>query len=282
MDCLRLIGPGHAAFVAPTVTVGAGEAIEASRRRAGFAFPVIAKPDIGWCGYGVQRIENEAGLRAYQAAMPAGADILLQPLVLGPYEAGLQYIRAPGDGGPTVSITLRHPPTVQGDGVRTVAALAQADLRWPGESVPPGGARVPAAGEIVVLTTVHSLRVGARYEDASDLLTPALRDQVHAIAVGMGAFHAGRFDVRFRSIAALQAGRFTIIEVNGAGAEAIGAWDPALGLRAAFGRVFANHRALFAVGAAMRARGHRPVGPIRLSRAWLRQMRLSRGYPASN
>lgn len=282
MDCLRLIRPEHAAFVTPTAVVGAGEPIGAARRRAGFAFPLIAKPDIGWCGHGVQRIEDEAGLRAYQAAMPPGATILLQPLIPGPFEAGLQYIHAPGDSVPRMAVTLRHPPSVQGDGIRTLAALARADPRWPGASIPPGAARVPAAGEVVVLTTVHSLRVGARYEDAAELLTPALRDRVHKIAEGMGAFHAGRFDVRFGSIEALQAGQFTIIEVNGAGAEAIGAWDPVLGLRAAFGRVFANHRALFAVGAAMRARGHRPVGPVRLSGAWLRQMRLSRGYPPSN
>ncbi len=62
-------------------------------------------------------------------------------------------------------------------------------------------------------------------------------------------------------MAELQAGRFTIIEVNSAGAQAIGAWDPALDLWSAFARVFANHRALLAVGGAMRDRGHRPVGP---------------------
>ena len=132
-----------------------------------------------------------------------------------------------------------------------------------------------------MLTTVASLRVGARYEDAGHLATPALQAQVMAIAAGMG-LHAGRLDVRAVSVMELQAGHFTVIEVNGAGAEAISAWDPRLGLRAAFAAVFANHRALFALGAAMRARGHRPVGPVRLSAAWLRQQRLARGYPASN
>lgn len=78
-------------------------------------------------------------------------------------------------------------------------------------------------------------------------------------------------------MAELQAGRFTIIEVNGAGTQAISAWNLALDLWSAFARVFANHRALLAVGGAMRDRGHRPVGPVRLSLAWLRQMRLARG-----
>ncbi len=282
LACLRLIRPEHAAWVAPTNAVRPGDDIAAVRRDAVIDFPLVAKPDVGWCGYGVQRIDDEAALHAYQSAMPAGAMILLQPLVLGPHEAGLLYRRWPGQQSATLDVTLRHAPAVLGDGRHTLGQLAGADPRWPRGTAVPGTDRVPAPEEVVPLTTVHSLRVGARYEDAPGLSTPALLARVHMIARGMGNFHAGRFDVRFASMEELRAGRFTIIEVNGAGAEAIGAWDPTLDLWSAFARVFANHRALFAVGGAMRARGYRPVGPLRLSMAWLRQMRLARGYPPSN
>ncbi len=282
LACLRLIRPEHAAWVAPTTAIPPGEDIAALRRDAGIGFPLIAKPDVGWCGYGVRRVNDEAALRAYQSAMPTDAMILLQPLVPGPHEAGLLYRHWPGQQSATLSVTLRHAPAVHGDGRHTLGQLARADPRWPRRAVVPGTDRVPAAEEVVLLTTVHSLRIGARYEGAPELSTPALLARVHMIARGMGNFHAGRFDVRFSSIADLQAGRFIIIEVNCAGAEAIGAWDPTLDLRSAFAWVFANHRALFAVGGAMRDRGYRPVGPVRLSLAWLRQMRLARGYPPSN
>jgi len=282
LACLRLIRPEHAAWVAPTTAVGPSDDIATVRRDAGIDFPLVAKPDVGWCGYGVRRIDDAAALQAYQSAMPADAMILLQPLVPGPHEAGLLYRRWPGQQSATLDVTLRHAPAVHGDGRHTLGQLAGADPRWPRGGVVPGTDRVPAADEVVLLTTVHSLRVGARYEDAPELSTAALLARVHMIARGMGNFHAGRFDVRFASIADLQAGRFTIIEVNGAGAEAIGAWDPTLNLWSAFARVFANHRALFAVGGAMRKRGYRPVGPVQLSLAWLRQMRLARGYPPSN
>lgn len=285
LECLALIPAELRSLVAPTAAVPPGRDAETVRQASRLRYPLVAKPDLGWCGYGVRRIEDAAALRAYQAAFPGDGTFLLQPWHPGPVEAGLTVRRWPGaaDDWHTLSgITLRHAPAVHGDGQRTVAELVAADPRLRlsvlGEHDP---ARIPWAGEAVPLTTVASLRVGARYEDAMHLATPALRDCVAAIAAGMG-LRAGRLDVRAVSLAALQAGRFTIIEANGAGAEAIHAWDPRLGLRAAFAAVFASHRELFALGSAMRARGHRPVGPWRLSAAWLRQQRLARGYPASN
>ena len=285
LECLALIPPSLHGFVAPTACVTPGADADAVRRTAGLRFPLVAKPDLGWCGYGVRRVADAAALRAYQAAFPSDGTFLLQPWHPGPVEAGLTVRRwpdKPDDQPALAGITLRHAPAVLGDGWRTLAELVSAAPRL-GRSVLNGHdpARIPRAGEAVSLTTVASLRVGARYEDASHLATAALHRRVARIAAGMG-LRAGRLDVRAASVAALQAGRFTIIEVNGAGAEAIHAWDPGLGLLAAFGAVFASHRALFALGSAMRARGHRPVGPWRLAAAWLRQQRLARGYPASN
>ena len=77
-------------------------------------------------------------------------------------------------------------------------------------------------------------------------------------------------------------GRFTIIEVNGAGAEAIQFWDPRLTLRQAFAGVFAKQRLLFEIAAEWRSRGARPVGVVGLARAWLRQQALIGAYPASD
>ncbi len=285
MECLALIPPALQGFVAATAAVAPGVEAEAVRRAAGLRFPLVAKPDRGWCGYGVRRVNDAGALRAYQAAFPSGGTFLLQAWHPGPVEAGLMVRRWPDsedDRTALSGITLRHAPAVRGDGRRTLAELAAADPRLPASALAGyDPARILDSGEAVALTTVASLRAGARYEDAAQLATLALQDAVLAIAAGMG-LRAGRLDVRASSVAALRAGRFTVIEVNGAGAEAIHAWDPRLGLRAAFGAVFASHRTLFALGAAMRARGHRPVGPWRLSMAWLRQQRLARGYPQSN
>jgi hypothetical protein len=46
--------------------------------------------------------------------------------------------------------------------------------------------------------------------------------------------------------------------------------------------VFAKQRQIFAIGDAMRRRGHRPIGVRALARLHLCQQRLIRRYPPSN
>ena len=141
---------------------------------------------------------------------------------------------------------------------------------------------VPNAGESVRLSLIGSTRVGGRYEDGSAFATAELTAAIEAVARDMPQFHVGRFDVRYRTLQDLRCGRFTIMEVNGAGSEAVHAWDPKYSVRQVYRMVFAKQRLLFALGAANRARGHRPIGMLALARHHLHQQRLIRRYPPSN
>lgn len=288
--CLDLIGPEHAAWVAQTVTVAPGQDIEAVGQDAGLRFPLIAKPDIGWCGYGVRRIDDTPALQSYARAFPPEASYLLQEFIEGPNEAGIFYVRGLHEPhGRIIAMTFRHQPQVQGDGTSSVAALMAQDPRLAqrvqavqANIGTQGLAAVPAPGEIVILSTVASLRVGGRYEDATTQITQALSARIDAISLSMGDFRFGRFDVRFSSVAHLQAADFRIIEVNGVGSEAIHCWDPSLTLIQAYRGVFAKQSLMFAVADAFRKAGRTPIGPIALAQAWWRQIVLTRGYPASN
>lgn len=271
---------------------GAGDAEAAAdcMREAGIGFPIIAKPDIGWCGFGVRRVDDAAALASYLAAYPLGERVLLQAYVPDEGEAGIFHVRAPGaPHGRITGIALRTFPQVVGDGRSSIAALIAADPRL--QRLGRDGLhryehdpqRVLAAGERLRLSTIGSTRVGGLYRDGSALITPALSAAIEAIAQDLREFHFGRFDVRYASEEALMRGEgFTIIEVNGAGSEAIDAWDPGLGLRAAFGRIFAKQRLLFDIAAANRQRGFRPIRLRALARLHLRQQALIPRYPASN
>ena len=279
--CLAQIGDAYASNVARWTQVAPGQDAVEQRLAAKLAYPLVVKPDIGWCGYGVRRVESDEELAAYAASFPADAAFIVQLFVAAPNEVGLFYVRLPGEAtGRLTAMTLRHAPYLTGDGAHSLSTLA---IRS-GRSVAPGtdGTRVPASGERVPLTTVASMRVGARYEDASDRITPGLEARIDAIARSMPDFHVGRFDVRFHSLAMLQAQAFSIIEVNGAGSEAIQCWDERLSLHAAFAGVFAKQRMLFALGDRARALGRKPVGPVALAWAWIRQQRLISRYPPSN
>jgi len=143
--------------------------------------------------------------------------------------------------------------------------------------------RIPAASEIVRLSVTGSTRVGGMYQDASSLVTPELEAAIDVIAMDMKDLHVARFDVRYESIGAMRKGQaFKIIEVNGAGSEAVHAWDPRYTLLEAYKIVFEKQRVLFSIGATMRARGHHPPSGWTIANLYLRQQRLIKRYPPSN
>ncbi len=285
-ECLAQISASHDANVAPWFQVAPGQDALAVLRATALSYPLVAKPDVGWCGYGVRLLQNDADLLEYVAAFPPKAAFILQKYVAGPCEAGLYYRRWPGSQrGSLLAITMRHAPTVLGDGKHSIAELladCPKKLRRSKAFGPQRQAQVPFCGERITTSLVASLRAGARYEDITALASPQLASLVDAVAQSMGMFHVGRFDVRFSSVGGLQRGEFSIIEVNGAGSEAIHFFDPRLTIGIALRGVFAKQAMLFRLGDAMRRRGHKPVGVIGLMRAWLAQQLLISRYPPSD
>jgi hypothetical protein len=262
---------------------------EAMRKR-GLEFPLIAKPDLGWCGFGVRLLQGDAELTRYLADFPEGERIVLQEFVADDGEAGIFYMRDPSaPRGMILGMLLRRYPEVCGDGHRTIAQLVACDPRLAGvgrdgpSEIGCDAARVPVAGERVRLSVVSSSRVGGLYLDGTRAITPALTAAIDAVACDMHDFHVGRFDVKFADLDALGRGEsFTIIEVNGAGSEAVHAWDPAHSLARAYGIIFDKQRRMFELASRMRHLGHRPIGLARLARLHFRQQALIRRYPPSN
>ena len=273
--------------------------VECALRRldeAGIAFPVVAKPDIGWQGYGVRRIASAAALRAYLARFPQGEEVILQRFVPQPAEAAVLYARLPGEeAGQIVSLAYRMFPHVIGDGVSTLRELVEADprARWKsrlhlGDDPTHRGidreqlARVPATGEIVQIALIGNQRAGGLYRDGNAHITLAMSRTFDAIARSMPEFHYGRFDIRFDTAGALMRGEsFSILEINGIGGEAIDVWDPALPVGEVYRRLFRQQRLIFAIGAGNRARGFMPDRPADFLGHLIRQTRLIRRYPVS-
>lgn len=304
-ECLDQIAPEHAAFVAAhvavvreegtTVATTVGDALAGLEAR-GIGFPLVAKPDVGWQGYGVRCLSDARELATYLHATAPGARVILQELVADDGEAAILYAREPGaERGRIVSLTLRYYPHVVGDGVSSVRDLVRRTPRgrwkcalYAGRDEFHSGlsaaelARVPAFGEVVRLAFIGSARAGGLYRDATADLTPALHARVDAIARSMPEFHYGRFDVRFHSLAELRHGLgFKIFEINGIGGEAIEIWDPERSLTGAYRTLFEQQALLFALGARNRARGFEPEPLGAFVSALRRQTKLLRSYPSS-
>jgi len=257
-------------------------------------FPIVAKPDIGWNGYGVRLVEDNNHLLQYICDFPHEEKIVLQRPVPFDGEAGIFYVRIPGEPmGKICSITLRYFPFVSGDGKSTLRELIQNDQRTRlragyylgGKSEHVGFGdkdleQVPQEGELIRLSFIGSLRVGGLYRNASHLITPELTDRFDQIAQSMPEFYFGRFDVRFESTDKLMKGEgLNIIEINGAGAEAIQAWDPNVPLMRLYSEFFKSYKLLFRIGNLNRARGFKPMTLRAFVKAIRHQNRLIAQYP---
>ncbi len=266
------------------------EAALAALADAGLGLPVVAKPDLGCRGAGVKLVRTAADLQAYLQAFPRGATLLLQRLVPFEGEAGIFYCRRPGQAsGRIVSITLKYFPHVTGDGRRTLRELISDDPRAGKLShlyLRRHTARldlVPQAGESVRLAFAGSHSRGAIFRNGTHLVTPEMEACFDTLAKRLPEFHFGRFDVRFEDFAQVQRGRaFTIVEVNGAGAESTHIWDRQTTLPQAWLALMRQYRWLFEIGHANRARGFRTLSWAEFVRDYKREKLLTPQYPATD
>jgi membrane protein DedA with SNARE-associated domain len=238
----------------------------------GWRFPLVFKPDQGERGAGVRWIADEWAACRYLAAEPR--TVVVQVPHDGPFEAGLFYIRHPGDacGGRLFSVTDKRFPIVIGDGHSTLAELihhhpryrlqAQVFLTRHADRID----CIPAAGESVRVAQAGNHAQGTEFLDGRHLITPALEARIDEIARRVDGFYFGRFDVRYHNRQAFMEGRdLAIIELNGVSSEATHIYDPSRSLFAAWATLMTQWSLAFAIGAANRARGHRPTSLRRLT-----------------
>jgi len=285
-------GPYARRFIAPwvaldrTPTTSAAEALKAAQT-AGLTLPFVAKPDMGCRGAGVRRVRSEAELADYIAAFPMNERMVFQALVDDEAEAGVFYIRKPSEArGRIVSVTLKYFPYVYGDGRSTLAELIARDPRA-GQLqhiyLPRHRARldwVVPKGQPFRIAFAGSHSRGTIFRNGNHLITEAMTDAFDKIGKDINEFYFGRFDVRFPDIEDLRAGRnFTIVEVNGAGAEATHIWDRRTTLCEAYGALRRQYKALWETGAENAKRGFKPARLTDFIRAYRHEVKLWAQYP---
>ena len=265
------------------------EAVEAIKNDQ-LSFPLVAKPDIGMCGVGVQIVRNQTDLQTYASTFPAGANFILQTLVDEEGEAGVFYIREPGEKkGRITSLTLKYFPRVQGDGKRTLRQLILDDPRA-GKLAHLYMDRhqqrldqIVDEGESVRLAFAGSHSRGTIFRNGNDQITEAMTDAFDRVAQSIDEFYIGRLDVRFGDFEAFQNGHgFKIIEINGAGGEQTHIWDARTTLAEAYRALIQQFGALYRIGAANRRRGFKPTPLGSLIKAWLGEKKLTKHYPITH
>lgn len=297
-NILDLVPESHRHWLPKYTTLErTSEPVEVLTDRAAAAFdaaclgyPIVAKPDEGQRGDGVQVIRNAGDLAAYVDAFPVGVRIIFQELVNEPFEAGVLYYRYPAtETGVVFSITTKEFPAVIGNGTSTLRELILADDRaYVIQHVYLKRHRlildrILDADERFPLVFAGNHKQGAIFLNGCDRLTPELTARFDEISKAIPDFYFGRFDVRFADADAFSRGEgFRIIGINGAGAEATHIWDARTTLREAYRTLFEQFRILFKIGDANRRAGARPIGPIQFLRDFRAYWAQSSAYPGSH
>lgn len=267
-DILRALPPDS---ITPSAFIQPGT--RESRLAALFAaegvgpYPLILKPDIGARGAGVRLARSRQDAIAALDACSEADGIIVQRYHPGPFEAGVFYVRKPGEhAGRIFSITDKEFPRVVGDGIRSIRELIESHERLSLQAsvflarLGTRASRVPTPGEAVSLGIAGNHCQGTKFLDGASLITPELTAAFDGIARAMPGFWFGRFDVRYEDRAEFKAGRgFQIVELNGVGSESTNIYDPATPFWKGQKILREQWRLAFEIGHANIQRGAKPM-----------------------
>jgi hypothetical protein len=237
------------------------DAVVTQLQEQGLDFPLIAKPDVGERGRGVQKIESREALRRYLESSPL--DFLIQEYVDAPLELGVFYYRYPHEAhGIVSSIVKKEFLTLRGNGVDSVEnlimqngrAILQRSILT--QRFSPIFHQIPAAGEVIELGNIGNHCLGTKFLDANSLITPELTKVFDDISHSIPGFYFGRYDLRCRSLEDLYAGRnIRIMELNGAGAEPAHIYQPGSSLWEGYRVLFHHWRVMYGISRENHRRG---------------------------
>jgi hypothetical protein len=297
-DILNLAGPVAKQWIEPfitltksqeTVSIQLEEALQAMDA-AQLSFPIVAKPDLGCRGVGVKLLKSKAQLHDYIQGFPLSARFLLQRKAPYQAEAGVFYVRYPGQElGEIISITLKYTPSVVGDGTHSLRQLIErcpragqlTHLYFPRHTQKLDW--IPAEGEEYPLAFAGSHSRGSIFRNGNQYITEALTRKLDEILKDVGGYYYGRLDIKFADIESFMAGEnFSILEMNGASSEATHIWDRNTKLSEIFSTLLKQYRILFEIGALQKKRGFKSPTLRALLKAWREEKALIQHYPSTD
>ncbi len=193
-------------------------------------FPVILKPDVGYRGIMVEKINSIEELENY--AKTVNQDFLIQEICKYPNEIGLFYYRLPhSNKGKVSGITVKEFLTVIGNGQSTLRQLLQEKPRF-AMQIQKLKSRynlneVLKTGEKKCMVPYGNHNRGTAFYDGNHFITNKLETSFDAILKKIDGFYFGRLDIRFNTFEELEQGKaFSIIELNGVKSEPTHIYDP--------------------------------------------------------
>ena len=259
-DIYDLLPKEHTPLTA--IVYKADDRFTVEKKAVAFNFPIICKPDMGSRGRGVAVVHNLHELAAYHAQCPL--DYLMQEKIEYPMEAGIFYVRMPGEKkGIITGIVEKEFLAVTGDGVHTIRELVIKNDRYLlqhdalqamlGEKMN----KVLNRDEKKLLVPFGNHARGCRFINSTYRANAALTKTIDELCRQVEGFYFGRLDIRFESWEQLERGEaFSIIELNGSGSEPTHMYDPSHTIWHAWKEIIKHWHWLYRVSKANHAKGH--------------------------
>lgn len=234
---------------------------------AKYGYPLMLKPDQGFTGRGVFKVQNQAQLKTLLPYLQI--DYLVQVFVPFTVECGVFYVRL--NQKPAITgINQKHFPTVVGDGHSTLGQLADAHPRrthfWDSYLPYHDLNRVLKKGQTLRLSDIGSHTLGCCFTNDPNILTPALEQAVFKMMERSPGFNYGRLDLLADNLESLQQGKFTMVEANGVDALPTNVFDPKLNLWQSYHILFQHLKLLAQVAAEHRRKTKNYLGILAFAR----------------
>ena len=197
------------------------ETVLSEIKKIQISYPLIAKPDIGFRGLLVQKINNESTLKSYLEKYPI--PIIIQEFLDYKKECGVFYHRKPNEKkGQISSITLKRFITVIGNGNDCLRTLILADKRAKlyidlFQKIHQGKLKsIPEKGKEVPLTAIGNHSKGTQFINGNHLISKQLEATFDALSIAIPGWYYGRVDIKYNDFSELENGsNFKILEING-------------------------------------------------------------------
>lgn len=203
----------------------------AAMMESNIVFPIILKPDIGFRGLGVRKIDDPYSLD--KALDSIKVTYILQEFIQTSLELGIFYYRYPNEkSGHIPSITIKEFLKITGNGKDTMgnlvlknprAFLLEEKLKRRFEKQ---WGTVLENGQNLELECIGNHNRGTKFVNGNHLVNEELLGVFDELSHRMEGFYFGRFDIKTTSLEAIKNSDYKILEVNGVGGEPTHIYDP--------------------------------------------------------
>ncbi len=221
-----------------TVFIKTGEEIESVKnkiKKEAITFPLIAKPDVGFRGLLVQKIDTFETLKEY--LHKNDVDIIVQEFIDYKNECGILYARIPGEPKGTItSITLKKFLTITGDGTSTLSNLILKDQRaglyydYLKSIHKEHLNSVPEKDTKEIISVIGNHVKGTQFLNGNHLIDDELIAMLDDFNSQIDGWFYGRLDIKYDTFEKVKKGKdFKVLEINGIISEPTHIYDPTTG-----------------------------------------------------